>query len=184
MAVRSHQLSIPDDLWERFQGSGMAMRNALYMTDVKPVEAPPVIASPNGEVPWGTLFISRKLTACLLCRTQIPPRMEAVQTSWTRPGRHPSVPVEKGLSGAVHVECAERFGVEVRWSVERILGDLRASIAGIKHRKLKRQKTTSVFGAIRRTPERDTRYDHLPERERREAIRESNQRAGGDYYGG
>lgn len=30
----------------------------------------------------------------------------------------------------------------------------------------------------------DTRYSHLTGRERSEAIRESNQRAGGDPYGG
>lgn len=134
----THQLTVPDELWERYDGSGMAMRNALYLSSAEEAtpDLPPAESVRGNEEPWGTLIITKKTTACPICHASLKWRTLAVYTSWTV---QLASGVARGKTMAVHVDCAERAGIEVRWSVTRILADLRYQIQKIKHRKLQRK---------------------------------------------
>ena len=51
-------------------------------------------------------------------------------------------------------------------------------------KELQRTGKCPCCGCYSRIPDDDSRYEHLSGKDRQEAIRESNQRAGGDIYGG
>lgn len=104
--------------------------------------------------PYGTLFFAAKVTRCSLCSGTIHPTMMVVQTSWTRriqvcTGPEPvdhEPGVARGEAAAVHLECAERNGLRVEWTEERILGDLRRIIKSIPIRKLRRPLAAGSYG--------------------------------------
>lgn len=132
-----HQLSVSDELWDLYDGSGMEMRDVLWREKSQPITPPPVVVNGRTKTsgPWGTLFFARKLTSCTLCQARVYPYMPVVMTSWTK--RTEDGPVV-GPAAAVHLECAIRNGIEVQWTVERVLGDLRQIISRIPKRKLKK----------------------------------------------